>query len=317
MQEEVLSRRLLVFVNNQVYFRCRRWVGDIIEELNITGAPVREWNATGSLYPFMLHPDGGLQDLNKLLIYYARRSLGHESDTLRAAQGMLRQWMLLNRTQMIEGLPFPLDGSLAFRMYQIKAGGNPITRRSGFPSYSWTGWHGELSWDLVTGRRFWPELQTWIQWHLKDIAGICSVDPQGNKTADVYPSSDISLQNLHPFFSNYDIAPEESPTNDFWTNLTYPAIVFWTVCIELRIIELYDRRGYGARGRSGKFCGDMKPDIPDFVKNQRCFCALIAGYSSTRFMALLLKRMPHGGMERWGVAKLSLWRPRWKKIYLV
>lgn len=42
MQEEVLSRRLLIFVNNQVYFRCRRWVGAIIEELNITGAPVRE-----------------------------------------------------------------------------------------------------------------------------------------------------------------------------------------------------------------------------------------------------------------------------------
>lgn len=68
----------------------------------------------------------------------------------------------------------------------------------------------------------------------------------------------------------------------------------------------------------------MIPDILDFEKKHKCFCALIAGYSSTSFMELLLKRVPHGGMERWGVANLSeeclllsLSRPRWKKIYLV
>lgn len=154
---------------------------------------------------------------------------------------------------MIEGLPFPLDGSLAFRIYQLKAGGNLITRRSGFPSYSWTGWRGEIFWDLVTGRRFWPVLQTWIQWHLKDTTGTCSVGLQGNRTAGLYSSSNISLQNFHPFFSNYDIAPEEAPTNDFWTNLTYPAFIFWTECIKLSVIELHDRRGYGAEVEEESF----------------------------------------------------------------
>lgn len=323
MQEEVLSRRLLVFVGNQVFFRCRKGGGDIIEDLNMPGAPVCQWGGSSSLFTELIGENGGIDDLQYLLSYYVCRSLGQESDILRAAQGMLRQWMSANKIQMIEGLPCPLDGSLPFQIHPKHPGGASLTRRQGFPSYSWTGWHGCIVWDLAAGRS-WLDLETWIQWHARDVTGTFSIDLQGNKIAGVYPSSSVSLQHSHPLFNDYDIALEESPADDLWTSINYPVIVFWTVCIDLKIIEWHHNAGYGACGRGKEICGSITPDIPTFEMEQNCFCALITGYPRARFMALLLTKMPHGGMERWGIASLSenclalsLSRPRWEKIYLI
>lgn len=57
MQEEVFSRRKLIFLNGQVFFRCQDTT--ICEPMNAPEYPLREYDGGFSLYSVMLVADVG------------------------------------------------------------------------------------------------------------------------------------------------------------------------------------------------------------------------------------------------------------------
>jgi hypothetical protein len=138
MQEEVLSTRILVFIDSQVYYRCSR--SHYSESLTSPENPLLDQRQSlGSMfYGIFAGPKAIFNDFSIIVRYYTVRKLSFQSDILRAAQGMLRKYSTLSGLQCFEGLPAPLDRSLLFNKSSVNS--EVYGRRKGFPSYSWTGW---------------------------------------------------------------------------------------------------------------------------------------------------------------------------------
>lgn len=347
MQEEVLSRRKLFFLNDQVFFRCQE--ATISEAMNTPGYPLREFDGGFSLYSIMLVADDGFSDFASLIMYYTTRSLSHESDILRAAQGMLHRYSSLNKKDLIEGLPGPLDQSLLFSKYDplVRSVNSLSLRRDGFPSYSWTGWRSVAHWDVALNsaaiipdsssnnsqltNTSAPEdvLSTWIRWHLICKDDVFLVDSDGNRQPSTSSSINEFLPHCRPEFRNYSI-PEDQDDHNACIRVPYTVLLFWTVCINLTIVKPSkvttgaDALGYHVLSYSGEVCGEVILDTCHFDGMREGMFALITGNPNGRFWALLLKRHQGGHMERWGLANLaskcldghSQHAPLWKKIIL-
>ena len=139
MQEEILSRRVLIFVEGWVYWRCAN--SYINERLN--------WSPTERIFDQystigLLESTNGIDEMNfshydAILGYYANRQLSFEGDAHRAIQGMLRKFSMLSGLRCFQGLPSPLSRSVLFSSSSAPYS-RAFGRRPGFPSYSWTGW---------------------------------------------------------------------------------------------------------------------------------------------------------------------------------
>ena len=95
-----------------------------------------------------------LHDYADVVKAYSLGKLSYESDMLFAFTG------ILNRSRTRTGIVFcsglPLGRHLLPCMcWEIlpsdRKGSSPKTRRPGFPSWCWTGWHGEPDWEDVMG----------------------------------------------------------------------------------------------------------------------------------------------------------------------
>jgi hypothetical protein len=132
MQEEILSNRLLVFINGQVYFQCSYSLYS--EALNWAGKQLPGFQHNSSSYCMLLTESTEFRQFSMLITYYMSRELSFPNDILRAAQGMLRKFSLLSDSHCFQGLPPPPDHSLLF----IRSP-HPISRAvgrcPGFPSY--------------------------------------------------------------------------------------------------------------------------------------------------------------------------------------
>ncbi|KAF9872301.1 hypothetical protein CkaCkLH20_10128 [Colletotrichum karsti] len=152
LQEEVLSYRAVIFVNNQLYFRCRcaNWSQETAADLKLTWLDPGDNNVARTTT---------LQDGNQaawrayqnLLEDYSNRQLILDGDALRAASGILRVLTVGLDSWHLDGLPaYYLDLSLLW----ISTGGN-MRRRPQFASYSWAGWAGGIKWP--TENEAWAE----------------------------------------------------------------------------------------------------------------------------------------------------------------
>ncbi|KAF2022166.1 HET-domain-containing protein [Aaosphaeria arxii CBS 175.79] len=142
-QELVLAKRTLIFINNEVHFRCHsanwsesswsdkwlHWLDD--DDSNITRIPEPHSGVMPSFWAYQ-----------KLCEDYTRRTLRNDGDAVSALAGVIRPLAGGMRTDVLEGLPARfLDHFLLF--VSTKAGSR---RRSLFASYSWAGWEGGISW---------------------------------------------------------------------------------------------------------------------------------------------------------------------------
>ncbi|GAB1318643.1 hypothetical protein MFIFM68171_08853 [Madurella fahalii] len=163
-QEHVLSRRILYFVDGQVFFRCR----------------------------LAVHLETPITDYALMLHYYMKRVLTNQSDALRAMAGIIRRGSQKLGYKMLEGLP---TGS--FDQFLLFEGRN-IHRRQGFPSYSWAGWRGEAWFDVHDNLNDWLRTRTWIIWyqrrHGEEVRPVW--DPAANKS---FPFHDMEME-LTDFF---------------------------------------------------------------------------------------------------------------------
>lgn len=177
LQEFVLPRRAVIFVNNMIHFRCQE--ANYSEEM------------TADMYTKWIDPDDsnivrlpGFHDeyatsywaYQKLCEDYSKRDLRFSGDALRATAGILKVLASRLRSPMIEGLPgYWLDMALLF----FSVDGNR-SRRPQFVSFSWAGWEGKVMWpranyiSMKNGRPSWDQSNlcewltnsTFVHWHV-------------------------------------------------------------------------------------------------------------------------------------------------------
>ncbi|KAH7351287.1 heterokaryon incompatibility protein-domain-containing protein [Rhexocercosporidium sp. MPI-PUGE-AT-0058] len=192
LQESVLSRRRLVFTNDQIYFECNAM--NCFESL---AAPLEllHTKTNDRFYAFMRSGlftgrDEGLwrqifgnpfgdfddrdntwsEDFRKYLILatnYTSRNLSFDDDSLKGFAGITRHLETSKYPiSQVVGIPYlhpsvfpddtlPFDclvAALCWRHIECCwSGGGKIRRRSAFPSWTWAGWAGAVSWtDLFT-----------------------------------------------------------------------------------------------------------------------------------------------------------------------
>ncbi|PYH77956.1 HET-domain-containing protein [Aspergillus uvarum CBS 121591] len=163
-QERILSKRILAFCGEEVVWHCRKMVcrEDMQCEDSGYGPESLDWLSLKPQYfgedVDALWVDGSLMtdrhgrtrvvrsgtfgQYSRMVEEYTSRHLTFESDAIRALEGLLHVFQLSFRSEFISGLPKSLlDVALLWRpMRQLQ-------RRRGFPSWSWTGWKGQVSYN--------------------------------------------------------------------------------------------------------------------------------------------------------------------------
>jgi hypothetical protein len=156
-QEGLLSARLLIFTNDAVHFACNStcWSEDLN---NISEGTPPPWKfASGSQYNFRAtltnleaeatqDPDAdSLSDLWQTVVgELSNRSLSYESDILFSGAGMLGLLEEIFGVQSLWGIPEPRMEEFLF--WSPMHPGTLRRRKGDFPTWSWSGWVGEVSW---------------------------------------------------------------------------------------------------------------------------------------------------------------------------
>ena len=159
-QEAVLSRRKLVFTPQKVYFQCHHGSAceDVYSSLDV--GPLKVTAHYQEIFQPLL---SNTKDwvFPKHLNQYTGRNLTKGSDILDAFRGILNR----SKDQSYWGVPLigngdldPADPQRAHRAFALglcwahtyQSGDSGIfSRRPGFPSWSWTGWHGRKDYRLA------------------------------------------------------------------------------------------------------------------------------------------------------------------------
>ncbi|PVH75299.1 HET-domain-containing protein [Cadophora sp. DSE1049] len=171
MQEKVLSKRLIIFTEYQVFYHCNSatWCEDSVWE------PVNPrfilQPGTDTMSPQFTRtslPSRNFTGLGKyahLVSGYHGRKLTHQTDALNAFTGALTALSKELNTPFLWGIPeSSFDSCIIWRTPFH----NPGLRREQFPSWSWLGWKagplpGDLDFPVVLGGHI--ETIPVVQWH--------------------------------------------------------------------------------------------------------------------------------------------------------
>ncbi|QDS76083.1 hypothetical protein FKW77_006097 [Venturia effusa] len=156
MQESMLTRCRLLFTNNQVHFWCpsamfSESIDDVIDPARYTEShdpPDAKSAINADRAPQYTEAERrarGEQEYRNYVSNYTERNMTNDSDSLNAFLGIAA---VLRKSWFPEGLTWgmPLaDFPQALRWYHprwVKP-----RRRSAFPSWSWTGWEGQITYS--------------------------------------------------------------------------------------------------------------------------------------------------------------------------
>lgn len=149
-QERMLSRRCLLFVNGRVYFQCRR--ATFCEDMEMPFP--NGWSLDSIDMPTRIFREKPFVQFTSAVELYTRRDLTNPVDILDAFGGVEQVLeKRLNITIYYGMFEQMMDSSL------IWESSKQLKRRPGFPSWSWSGWLGEIQW------KFTESAKSWIQWH--------------------------------------------------------------------------------------------------------------------------------------------------------
>ena len=325
MQEELCSSRLLVFINNQVYFRCH---SDTFNEDAAIGDILGSHDQGFSLMPLIFRSPDLTSGLSDIILYYTRRQLTYPTDILRACHGMLQKLANLCGEKLVEGLPTPLEQSLLFIRDPPKQLG---LRRQGFPSYSWTGWKHTSKWDLHYQKdgadsrwedRGFVSLETvkrtWITWYKRSPNGKLNIinqrksqEPLANKRPRIIREG--SANNFQMFLST----AVTSQKLDQLPTLAYDILCFRTVSIFLKISSAQSSTNPESHGRrvaygiEETYFDEFSLDADDIDVNTVQKIALVIEYEDRRddrvekgWWGILLKRSTGSLVERRGILRV-------------
>lgn len=167
-QEALLSRRRLVFTQDLIYFECNQmscWRAKWLPSLGLdsdtglekelkarSGKGPAVWNASIRNNDDTTAAKGQLLDSIRA---YTKRNLSYASDSLNGFRGILNHYRTLTGGKLRDlwGLPYEEDEpsslvpSLCWYHDESShdADSVQISRRAGFPSWSWAGWSGAVT----------------------------------------------------------------------------------------------------------------------------------------------------------------------------
>lgn len=269
----ILSRRVLYFLGDRVFYRCRaaehgEHYLDLLPETEARALrPV-------SLLPKALLMAFPVFDYSVVLSYYTKRALTDQSDAIRAMTGIIRRFAEVMMCTFFEGIPVT-----AFDLFITFYGSQgTLRRRFMFPSYSWTGWRGNINANCdmtrfsgASGLNDWLRKNTWIVWFQRSPSGI--VSPVLNLDATDSRRSEI------PGWVGYQ---ERSSFSDFGRSCqgldtsevmptehvsfsraipAYPILQFWTLSVfyGLTGIDVFRATGY-LLDSNDTLCGFIRLD---------------------------------------------------------
>lgn len=170
---------MLVFVNDQIFFRC---TNAVCSEVVISETGKNEDSELK--YPDTKRRLIGRTQTSLSMLYfravetYTARNLTYSSDIINALAGVLHAQGNAMNCDMFYGLP-----SAIFDMALLWQPSGKMVRREGFPSWSWAGWEGQVRWysdtmELTSYGLYessedleykkittWLRNQTWIDWY--------------------------------------------------------------------------------------------------------------------------------------------------------
>lgn len=145
----MLSRRILYFVDDRIFFHCRRATFSECSGVTLRLRP------TGNDLLRMLVP---LRDYKSLIKVYNQRVLTKPFDAFGALAGMIGRFAENQKWWFFEGIPnVAVENMMLFRRRL-----RPLSRRPKFPSFSWLGWEGEL--EFMEGSNL---FEAWIDWYIR------------------------------------------------------------------------------------------------------------------------------------------------------
>ena len=153
LQERLLSQRCILFAKTNISMTCRTEFFHDCLALNLGAEGV-----TTRLGNDYFREDGSsislgdtewdFKNYDALVSVFSGRKLTHETDALNACRGSL------NRLSQAAGVEFcfglPMHDCLRALIW-VSHSQNTLTRRSGFPSWSWTGWTGRIEYAYWVG----------------------------------------------------------------------------------------------------------------------------------------------------------------------
>ncbi|KAI0517907.1 heterokaryon incompatibility protein-domain-containing protein [Xylaria bambusicola] len=177
-QEYFFSKRRLLFVEGQVIYRCSniRWREDIAQEhlaqgivhFQVDTAGSRtNWEPPNVRFPNAPRDKWDRHHFNTYVETYLDRNLTFDSDILSAFAGIISG---ANDRQL------PITWGLTEKHISLDILWLPykwVTRRPGFPSWSWAGWKGPvISYRdyLILDAEIWQQRKSWIDWYIFDKA---------------------------------------------------------------------------------------------------------------------------------------------------
>jgi hypothetical protein len=152
-QEALLARRRLYFTDRQVYFEA----DEMVKSEFSTRAPV----LTPSVHA-RIHSQAETAlfgDIYRCIEAYSRRQLSYPADALNALVGIMASYEHNAGIRHHWGLPFQAGTSASPEEYTFNSAltfenslnwqivDSSSHRREGFPTWSWTGWANQVSWD--------------------------------------------------------------------------------------------------------------------------------------------------------------------------
>jgi hypothetical protein len=176
----------MIFVDGQVYFRCRWriWSGDTFAD-KFQDKITENESDVGLTWFFRLeHGSGGpfgdypylLEFFISVLGDYSIHELTHQSDAINAMSGILSVVCTSRNSDLLQGMPIvAFDSMLIFRVFPYQDTRShcivdKARRRKSFPSWSRAGWKAIISWvsdpdvspaDLES-LNCWLDNRTWI-----------------------------------------------------------------------------------------------------------------------------------------------------------
>ncbi|KAI0184390.1 heterokaryon incompatibility protein-domain-containing protein [Xylaria flabelliformis] len=327
LQEYALSPRILCFVDNQVFFRCRKktFSEDSWDDILKMQQPAMCYRI--------------------LIERYSYRMLTHSADIHNAVAGLTRRFSDRMKCRFLEGIPTAWNQMLP-------------QAREGFPSYSWTGWFGPLAFWGADPEGWSPSLaissaeesnwlseNTWIIWYKRNPSGVTSLvwDIMANES---FPEDSIDhpgYRRRRSFTSQYSLGFPTTRTSPSEVTIeatilpSYPLLQFWTLSVHYKLSDIDVLRARAkVINRKGKVLGNLYLDNFDetefFDSTEDAYEFIVLGKTplkdetpdvSSFFVMCIGWYEPFA--ERRGIGNLRLRindlkgfrpRPRWKQILL-
>jgi hypothetical protein len=266
LQEQIHSRRMIIFVDDRVYVRCREEVFSEDRGVNATPNWVDYMANAFTLFEDQFNR-GQLSDLENMQFFFEvvsrlqARNLTHPHDAINAIAGVLDNIAEKLQTSLIEGIPVrAVDLALLFDHISDPSWrwSKDNTRRLGFPSWSWAGWNGSLEWwyqpEQDNATIFFNE-HCWVIWFVFGSSGLKLL----HNSQDILKTRRRQSATLFPALDTDHWRPQPRSTISCYTLL-----IFWTVTITLRAVASRDQDS-GRRAElfdvNSRRCGFIQMDF--------------------------------------------------------